>query len=110
MAEIQETPAVKDSKINHQKPGSHIALMFIAAISAGFLGGWVGSQSRVESERRENQQHVNQQIISSEGQLISEIARNVGPSVVSVNVVSQGVERDSFFGFSQPVELESAGT
>lgn len=93
-----------------EKPGTHLGLMFLAAISAGFLGGWFGSQSRVDTDRKTTQQQVSQQVISSESQLISEIARNVGPSVVSVNVISQGLERDSFFGFAQPVERESAGT
>ncbi len=108
MAELEEVPVAKVSK--SEKPGMRAALMLLAALSAGFLGGWVGAQSRVEGERKASQEQVNQQIISSESQLISEIARSVGPSVVSVNVISQGVERDSFFGFAQPVELESAGT
>jgi S1-C subfamily serine protease len=50
-----------------------------------------------------------QQIVLNESQLISDIAKNVGPSVVSVNVKSQTRVQD-FFGFGRSVQQESAGT
>src|SRR5262245_52396203 len=74
--------------------------MLLVAVSAGFLGGWLGADSRKTNLQDNN---ARQQIVSTESQLISQIAKNVGPSVVSVNVVSQGVS-NSFFGFGQPVE------
>jgi S1-C subfamily serine protease len=80
------------------------AFLLLACLSVGFLGGWLGqgagSGSITESPE------ARQQIISSESQLISEIAKNVGPSVVSVNVT--GASSRSIFG--EVVQQQSAGT
>lgn len=89
--------------------GPRVALVLLAALTMGFLGGWAGSESRDQSGALRSGT-VNQQVILNESQLISQIAQEVGPSVVSVNVVSQGVQRNSFFGFIQPYEQQSAGT
>ncbi len=86
---------------------SRVLFVLFAALSMGFLGGWIGSESR--NHNAQNTNTVNQQYILNESQLISETAKKVGVSVVSVNVISQSV-RESFFGFSEPVESESAGT
>lgn len=91
------------------KKAAGAALFLLVTLSVGFLGGWLGSESRVETTTLRTGS-VNQQIILNESQLISEIAKNVGPSVVSVNVTSEALGRSPFFGFAQPVEQESAGT
>jgi serine protease Do len=78
-----------------------IAFLLLLCLSLGFLGGWLGSRG---TSFHSNTPEVRQQVMSSESQLISEIAKNVGPSVVSVNVTSQ---TSSFFGTAQG---ESAGT
>lgn len=87
-----------------------VAFIFIASLALGFFGGWLGS------ERQGNQtvgttgiSKANQQVVLSESQLISTIAKNVGQSVVSVNVTSQTQQTD-FFGFSQPTQEQGAGT
>lgn len=78
-----------------------IGLLLLLCLSLGFLGGWLGSRSRsVDS----NSKAARQQVVTSESQLISEIAKTVGPSVVSVTVTSQS---SGFFGSSQ---AQSAGT
>jgi len=80
--------------------------MLLAAAAAGFGGGWLGARNHgydsVSTQTR-------QQIISNESQLVNSIAKNVGTSVVSVNVSSQTTSQD-FFGFSQPQSEEAAGT
>lgn len=78
--------------------------MLLTAVSAGFLGGWLGAGSRSDNQTNE----ASRQVISSESQLISDIARNVGPSVVSVNVTAQATV-ESFFG-PNTVQRRSAGT
>lgn len=88
---------------------AHVTLLLLSSLVMGFLGGWAGSESRDLSGTNRTGT-VNQQVVLNESQLISDIAKNVGPSVVSVNVVSQGVQRNSFFGFTEPYEQESAGT
>jgi serine protease Do len=120
-----EKPAEKsDKKLWLRKPALHIkrpamdqarsmgaALLLLVSLSMGFLGGWLGASSRDHSNSLNNATTAQrQQIISSESQLINNIVKDVGPSVVSVNVTSQTVSQNNFFGFSQPVEEQSAGT
>lgn len=84
-----------------------LALLLIVSSFMGFLGGWIGG------ERRQNDGGniaTKQQVVLNESQLISEIAKQVGPSVVSVNVTSRALQPDVFFGFSRPVQQTSAGT
>ena len=50
-----------------------------------------------------------QQIVSSESQLINSIAKNVGVSVVSINVTGTSSSVD-FFGFGSQIQQQVAGT
>lgn len=88
------------------KQPAAVALLLLVCLSTGFLGGWLGAQSKLENGTNFKSSEVQQQVIASESQLISEIAKNVGPSVVSVNVTSSGGR--GFFG--TPTQEESAGT
>lgn len=93
-----------------------VALVFLlACLGTGFLGGWIesnGNQIVLGSTSLGSQK----QIVTSDSQLISEIAKTVGPSVVSVNVAISTSSGSSdtggfgLFGFSQPEEEEAAGT
>lgn len=82
-----------------------IALFFLTSLSLGFLGGWLGARSHAQQNSNTGSSSA-QRVITSESQLISELAKRVGPSVVSVNVTSQG--QSSFFGYSG--DQQSAGT
>lgn len=93
-------------KIPKAKVLSLLLIVLISA-SAGFLGGWAGSRSR--SVNFDDASEVRQQVITSESQLISDIAKNVGPSVVSVSVTGQATATD-FFGFNRTYESQAAGT
>lgn len=89
-----------------------IVLGFIVSMAAGFLGGYMGARAEkddgVPTSANISQQR---QIAASQGDLIASIAKNVGPSVVSVNVVTQSAPTSDFFGFTQPGgEEEAAGT
>lgn len=99
------------------RAGIVAALFFIVAMFSGFLGAWLENRNSpglfntatVSSEKK---------IVTSDSQLISQIANTVGPSVVSVNVSisptgsGSGSQAGGFglFGFSQPEEEEAAGT
>jgi serine protease Do len=83
-----------------------LALLVVIGVSSGFLGGWLSSRSDDDKTTIQKQQVV----LKSQGQLISNIAKTVGASVVSINTTSQGLSSNSFLGFSQPTEQESAGT
>ncbi|HTB49241.1 MAG TPA: trypsin-like peptidase domain-containing protein [Verrucomicrobiae bacterium] len=93
-----------------------IAVLFILiSVVSGTFGGWLESHNQtglvsgtVGSEKK---------VVTSQGQLISQIAKTVGPSVVSVNVdISSSSSGSSssggfgLFGFSQPENEEAAGT
>jgi len=103
------TPPVK-KKINQNKSDNSVnttktALFVLVAVTAGFFGGWAGSQSNLSGSSNT----VERQIIEGEGNLINQIAKDVSPSVVSVNVLNTTVRQD-FFGFDREYETESAGT
>jgi len=82
-----------------------IVFLLLVSSATGFAGGLLGSRGR----QNLNSTSTQRQVISSESQLISTIAKEVGPSVVSVSVTSQSSQAD-FFGFAQPVQQQSAGT
>jgi serine protease Do len=90
-----------------------VAFLFVLAILLSSYGGaWL--------EMRHNQNSLatgdlssQKKIVSSQSQLISQIAKTVGPSVVSVNVnITSASSQTGFglFGFSQPGAEQAAGT
>ncbi len=89
-----------------QSTAAQTALLVLVAGAAGFGGGWVGSSTQTSSSSITTE--TRQQIVSSEGELISEITKQVGPSVVSISVTSQTTYQ-GFFGLQQS-EQEGAGT
>ncbi len=98
--------AKTESKKHLKNPSA--VLLIMVAVASGFFGGYFGAQTNVINPKDDSNK-VQREIISNEGDLISTIAKDVGPSVVSVNVTSTGVAQD-FFGFGQQFEQKSAGT
>jgi len=88
---------------------SRFAGLFLLIGAISFGAGWLGSE--VNNNRQTTTMDLDQaqQVVTEQSQLISNIAENVGPSVVSVNVVTQGVTRSTIFG-QQQFEQQSAGT
>ncbi len=81
-------------------------LLIIFSTSFGFAGGYFGDQA---NDNANNSSEVQRQTISNESDLITQLAKDVGPSVVSIDVTSQGT-RQSLFGNTRSVEEQSAGT
>jgi serine protease Do len=85
----------------------------IVTLALGFSGGWLGAAAHHDSgDENVTQQKV---VLKGEAAVVSSIAKNVGQSVVSVDVTSrtQGVGSvNSFFGLSDggPQTQEDAGT
>lgn len=109
------SPSQVISPVKKQKttPGkiknASFGLLIFVAMAAGFGGGWLGSQAQGNNSNTDiTSNEVRQQIVSSEGELISEITKEVGPSVVSVSVSAQEVSQ-GFFG-PQSFESQGAGT
>lgn len=85
-----------------------LALLAIIVLGLGFVGGWV--ESEVSQHHNPFGSSASQkEVISSQSQLISQIAKTVGQSVVSVNVTSQQRQTD-LFGLGTSAQQQSAGT
>lgn len=84
-----------------------VAFLLMASLSLGYIGGWASSHNRTNQTSTISK--ADQRVVLNESQLISDIAKTVGPSVVSIDVTSQSQQLD-FFGRTQSVDQESAGT
>lgn len=82
------------------------AMLFILSISSGFFGAWLFTRDDAPSTQQQ------QVVLKSQAQLISNIAKDVGQSVVSVEVTTTSRLNGGLFGFSnlQETEAQSAGT
>jgi serine protease Do len=80
--------------------------MIVLALVAGYVGGWIGSSGRISSTNNTN---ATKQVILKESELISQAAKDAGPSVVSILVSTQGVSQD-VFGFSRRYQQQGEGT
>ncbi|MGF7228979.1 MAG: S1C family serine protease [Candidatus Saccharibacteria bacterium] len=107
----EKTP--KEPRAHHGPDSSHVkmlafAFLFILSISSGFFGGWLFSRNDQANTSTQKQQVI----LKTQGQLISNIAQNVGQSVVSVEVTStSNINADNFFGTgAQGTTQQSEGT
>ncbi len=86
--------------MHHRKVTLTWAFGAIVVLALGFGGGWLGAAAHHDNGTT----NVTEQKVELKGQaaVISSIAKNVGPSVVSVDVTSQAADAtspiDSFFG------------
>ncbi|HSW85122.1 MAG TPA: trypsin-like peptidase domain-containing protein [Candidatus Saccharimonadales bacterium] len=110
-------PTLPKPKVNIANTSKNRALilaiiLIIACGLSGFGGAWLQSRN---SEGGISTANLSSQkkIVTSQSQLINQIAKTVGPSVVSVNVNITGSStsgNSGLFGFSQPQNLQAAGT
>lgn len=82
-----------------------LILLVILSTSFGFAGGYFGDRANNGAGMSGQAQR---QTVNNESDLITQLVKDVGPSVVSINVKSQGVSR-TVLG-NQAVQQESAGT
>jgi serine protease Do len=101
------------SKVNLTKPNINfrsrrwgIVVIILLAGLAGYAGSWL--QTNHASNNLSTNTSAQKKIVTSESALINQIAKTVGPSVVSVNVEITSGNTD-FFGNSQPA-AQAAGT
>jgi serine protease Do len=83
-----------------------VVLFLLLSIGGGFLGGYYGSKRNTSSTDLKAQKEV----ISSESNLISSIAKDVGPSVVSINVMGESTSAINPYYRGGSDTQESAGT
>jgi S1-C subfamily serine protease len=94
----KNTSQNKKRSINLSKSNAQKLMLILTCLVAGIFGGMLGN-SGIRSQSK-TQTNVQKQIISNESQLINQIVKDVGPSVVSVNVTSVSA-RSSIFGQNQ---------
>lgn len=108
MADDQQVDNLGSEKSDPRPKGqlrgtARFLLVILIASAAGFGGGFLANNKNAST----NNEAV-QKAVTEEGDLITQIAEDVGQSVVSVNVTSSG-RQQTLFG-TVPVERESAGT
>lgn len=101
-----------DSKITTKVPKKEAnnrlfttLFMLLVAVAAGFAGGYYAPDRGSAASDTE----VQKQVISSESDIVRNIAKDVGAAVVSVNVTAQTTTQ-SIFGYTQTGEQQGAGT
>ena len=99
---------IRNISLGDRTKSLSVAFFMLVSLSLGFLGGWAGSHSK-SAQQTNGISKVDQKVILNESQLISDIAKSVGPSVVSIDVTSQTTQLD-FFGRARSVDQQSAGT
>lgn len=79
-----------------------VVFLLLFSLCAGFLGGWLGASARGSNGANTLITSSSEPVLTSDTQAIASIAKNVGQSVVSVNVTSQTASSPSvgLFGFS----------
>jgi serine protease Do len=85
--------------------------VIIVGLVSGFAGSWL--ETRGNSDVINGTVGNGKKIVTGQSQLISQIAKTVGPSVVSVNVNITNANSNSglgAFGFLQPEQEQAAGT
>jgi S1-C subfamily serine protease len=114
---LPNLPGINSQKIRDQRMIGSLAVLFILVlILSSFSGAWL--ENRISQNGLATTVSLSNQkkIVTSSGQLISQIAKTVGPSVVSVNVDitnnSSGSSGGGFglYGFAQPQQEQAAGT
>jgi S1-C subfamily serine protease len=78
-----------------------MAALLIVSTSAGFFGGWLASRDKTTPGTPTETQQV---VLENQGDLLGQIAKEVGESVVSIETTAT---TQSFFG---PSESQGAGT
>lgn len=83
------------------------ALLVVLILACSVAGGWLGAKAYFTTNNTDQQTANARHAVNQESQLISTIAKDVGPSVVSVNVTATG-GTNRFTG--QSMTQSSAGT
>jgi S1-C subfamily serine protease len=108
-----DTSKVKAPESRRVRYGLFAFAFIIVSVVSGVFGGWLFTRNNSNGMLGVSLSNQ-KQIVTSDSQLITAIAKSVGPSVVSVNVNIQqaGSSTGGFglFGFSQPKQMQAAGT
>ena len=105
MAQVQKETMLKN--LPDKAKAASTSLLVLVCVTAGFGGGWLGARSQGQ-QGLAGSTKADTRVILNESQLISDIAKKAGESVVSINVTGVTTQQSFFGDFSQ--QTESAGT
>ena len=90
-------PKLPDLKLKFTKTTITILVGIIISGLVGFAAGWLGAgvHTNNSNEVINGTLSPQKEVVTSQGELISSIAKSVGPSVVSVNVTSTSSQNSS---------------
>lgn len=108
---LPRLPAIRRPAFTARRPQGRLTAFILSLVlffAVAFGGGWLGARE-YNNHPIDSTTSAKQQYISDESALIAQIAKDVGQSVVSVDVQAQVTGQD-FFGFDQSQDEEAAGT
>lgn len=108
-ARIPRPPQLKRPGFRPTRRLAGFLILPLACLLLGLGGGWLGARIYDNDPSRNVSTEAKQRNISSEGELISEIAGTVGKGVVSINVQSDVTGTD-IFGVPRTSRQLSAGS
>lgn len=106
LTNFKQTLSTSKNKLADKQKPAMVGLMLLVSLAAGFAGGSLGSNNRFGQDPQSPQ--VQREILNNESELVTQLVKDLGPSVVSVNVESQVTQR-TFFG-DRDVTRQGAGT
>ncbi len=105
------------NRVKNPRPWGARSLLvcyLLAALIFGYAGAWLENQNAGVGGVTYATLNGQKKIVTSQSQLINQIAKTVGPSVVSVNVnitsATPSTNGFGLFGFVQPEQEQAAGT
>jgi serine protease Do len=106
-------PKIKRPQLNLRQvitKGQAILLIavLIVGLVAGFFGGWLESEG-YKGQVLTSETTKSIKAIPASAQLITQVAKSIEPSVVSITATTT-TQSSAFFGFSQPIQQQSEGT
>lgn len=105
---LPKLPKVQWRNVLSKSQWLFLVAVLIIGLGGGIIGGWVESSGFKGQVLMASTDNANK-IVTSNNQLVVNIAHQLSPSVVSItdNITSQS---SSVFGFSQPIQEQSEGT
>ncbi|MCA9347396.1 trypsin-like peptidase domain-containing protein [Candidatus Saccharibacteria bacterium] len=98
--------SIKNATLKNSKT----LILLIFSIAAGFFGGYAAVKSTQPVNSLMNASNeTKQQIVSTEEEVFSSIAKDVGESVVSIDVTGV-TQTTNFFGYTNNIQQQAAGT
>ena len=104
-------PKIPKVRIRHLISSGQVWFMvfvLIFGIIGGFIGGLIESAG-FKGQLLTSSTYSSQHLVTNSAKLVSSIAKSLSPGVVSISAVTT-TQTSNFFGFSQPVQQQSAGT